>query len=99
MIIYVDIDGTLCTHEKEYRNAIPNYKVINKVNELYNNGHHIVIWTARGATTGIDWTEVTSNQLEIWGVRFHELYLNKPNYDLFICDKSIKPEEIKNVTV
>jgi hydroxymethylpyrimidine pyrophosphatase-like HAD family hydrolase len=42
-----DFDGTLCTNtEGDYENAKPLHKRIEKVNELYAQGHKIIIFTA-----------------------------------------------------
>jgi len=57
------------------------------VNELYDEGHEIVYWTARGSCTGIDWEEVTEEQLDEWGCKRHGLKLGKPSFDIFIDDK------------
>ena len=93
MIVYVDVDGTLCetVENADYSKAKPTQHVIDHVNELYENGHEIVIYTARGCTTGMDWRKVTENQLKAWGVKYHRLRLDKPYYDLMICDKTINP--------
>ena len=95
MLIYVDIDDTICTYEGErhYPNAVPIKERIQKINDLYDQGHQIIYWTARGGTTGIDWTELTRNQLREWGVKCHEIKMWKPPYDLFICDKAINTLE------
>ena len=45
--------------------------------------------TGRGSVTGIDWLDVTEKQLASWGVKYHELKMGKPHYDLFICDKAV----------
>ena len=93
MIIYVDIDGTICNNTNgDYKKAIPIYKNIKKINELYYNGDIIVYWTARGSTTGVDWTELTVIQLREWGAKYNKVILNKPHFDLYICDKSINSE-------
>ena len=94
-IIYVDVDGTLCTQVEDanYRSASPIMSMINKINKLYE-CNTIIIWTARGETTGIDWKELTKEQLDAWGVKYHDLRMHKPHYDLFICDKSIHPKEL-----
>ena len=94
MIYYVDIDETICKYpvERKYEQAEPIIENILKINKLYENGNTIVYWTARGSTTGIDWTELTSKQLANWGVKYHELKLGKPHYDVFICDKAINSE-------
>ena len=90
MRYFVDIDGTICSStDGEYKEAKPFYSNIEKINNLYDNGIEIVYWTARGATTGIDWTELTTKQLDDWGAKYHELRMRKPFYDLFICDRAV----------
>jgi hypothetical protein len=95
MIIFVDIDETICVSpaDRNYANAVPIKKNIKKINEMYDNGDTIIYWTARGTGSGIDWREVTEAQFEKWGVKYHELRLGKPIYDLFIDDKNISSEE------
>lgn len=95
MIIFVDIDETICISPKDrdYSKAIPVQKHINKINEMYDNGNTIVYWTARGTGSGIDWREVTEKQFLDWGVKYHELRFGKPIYDLFIDDKNIRTGE------
>jgi len=99
MIIYIDIDETICYHPNESPNVARDYTLaepivenIKKANDLYDAGHTIVYWTARGAVSGIDWTDVTTKQLSQWGVRYHDLKLDKPYYDLFIDDKVMNTE-------
>lgn len=90
MIIYIDIDETIChSPDKDYPNAKPILENIRKANSLFDKGHTIVYWTARGSSSGKDWTELTHEQLNNWGVKFHELKLGKPSYDLWIDDKAI----------
>ena len=60
-----------------------------KINKLYDEGHEIVYWTARGSATGIDWYDFTKNQLLKWGVKYHKFITGKPEYDIFIDDKNI----------
>jgi len=95
LIIRVDIDDTICrynTNEKnnlDYSEAIPINENIQRVNDLYDKGHTIIYWTARGALTKNDWTELTRNQLNSWGCKYHELYLDKPFYDAFVDDRCV----------
>jgi len=90
MIYCFDIDGTLCTNtEGAYDKAEPYSDVVVRVNELYDQGHHIILMTARGSTTGIDWRPTTETQLKTWGVRYHELHLGKPTADIYIDDKAV----------
>ena len=94
-IIYVDIDGTICSVAKPYSEANPIHEYIKKINDLYDDGHTIIYYTARGAVTKVDYTELTKTQLDSWGCKYNQLIMNqKPNYDLYICDKSKRIEEI-----
>ncbi len=99
MKIFVDIDETICFYEGVdrlgYKNAIPNYNNISKINKLYDKGNEITYWTARGSYSGIDYYEITKKQIEKWGCKYHYLSVGeKPNYDLLICDKTKRIEEI-----
>lgn len=86
----VDIDGTICTNTSgDYINAKPYLDRIKEINKLYESGHHIVYWTARGANSGVDWSELTAWQLDRWGCKFHELRMGKPAYDIWIDDKAV----------
>ena len=88
MIYCFDIDGTLCTKDHEdYVHAKPFLDRVKKVNALYDNGNKIIIFTARGAATGINWEELTIRQLKDWGLKYHELRFGKPHADIFIDDK------------
>jgi D-sedoheptulose 7-phosphate isomerase len=85
-----DLDGTLCTNTfGEYESALPLKSVINKVNNLFDLGNTIKIYTARGSGSGKDWREQTESQLSLWGVRYHELIFGKPEADLYIDDRSV----------
>jgi hypothetical protein len=97
MVIYIDIDETICTKSEgnDYANALPIKENINKANKLYDEGNTIVYWTARGTVTGIDWRKLTEKQFEEWGVKYHDLKFGKPAYDLFIDDKNMNTREWK----
>lgn len=97
MNIYVDIDETICFYEqkREYPLAKPNFENIEKINILYKEGHTITYWTARGTVSKIDWYDLTKKQLDSWGCKYHNLITGqKPAYDLLICDKTKRIEEI-----
>lgn len=94
MIIYVDIDNTIFrTPDMEYKKSEPIKERIEIINRLYDDGNTIVYWTARGSVSGIDWSDLTEKQLKDAGVKYHELKMGKPAYDLFIDDKNINSEE------
>lgn len=101
-VIYVDIDETICRRETsvdfgtthDYSKAKPILENIEKINKLYDEGHTIVYWTARGSRKQIDHTVLTKKQLKDWGAKYHELRVDKPFYDLFIEDKALRIEEL-----
>ena len=96
MKIFVDIDETICEYleERIYSNATPIQARIEKINQLHDEGHEITYWTARGSVTGIDWYDLTKNQLKKWGCKYSFLSVGKkPAYDLLICDKAINSEK------
>jgi uncharacterized HAD superfamily protein len=102
MTVYCfDIDGTICTNtDGAYDTAEPFYDRITQLNALYDDGHEIVLFTARGSQTGIDWSEVTQKQLAGWGVKHHKLLFGKPHADVFIDDKAINDKEwFKNAEI
>jgi hypothetical protein len=97
MIYCFDIDGTICTNMwGDYMNAVPHPSVITEINRLYAAGHRVLFYTARGATTGIDWREETERQLGAWGVSHHELFMGKPGADIYIDDKAINVGDWKS---
>lgn len=95
-VIYVDIDETICktSSTRDYSLATPIIENIEKINKLYDEGNTIVYWTARGSRKQINWYNLTYSQLNDWGAKFHELRVDKPYYDLFIDDKTLRIEEI-----
>lgn len=98
MIYCFDLDGTICTsvEKSQYEKALPDYAVVNEINRLYDEGHTIKIMTARGCVSGIDHTLITKRQLNMWGVKYHELIMNtKPHAHWFIDDKGINVAEWK----
>jgi hypothetical protein len=85
-----DLDGTLCTNTwGDYEHAQPFPWAIARVNGLAAAGHRVLIFTARGSTTGIDWRPTTEAQLQAWGVRYDELILGKPQADVYVDDRTV----------
>ena len=106
-VAFVDIDETICFYEDKrvYGTATPNQDNIAKINKLYDEGWKIVYWTARGGSDnskakGRCYYDLTKNELESWGCKFHDLctgskgYSPKPLYDLVIDDKAKRIEEL-----
>lgn len=94
MIIYMDIDNTICNTDQsllapqKYEQATPIQARIDKVNALYEQGHNITYWTSRGNTSGDDYLNLTARQLAAWGCKYHTLKMGKPSFDLFVDDKA-----------
>ena len=85
-----DIDNTICSGGVPYEEAKPFPKVVKRINELYDEGHHIIISTSRGHSSGENWLEFTKQQLDEWGVKYHKIQVGqKPGVDVFVDDKSI----------
>ena len=83
MIYCFDIDGTICSiTDGDYEDAKPFIDRIEHVNRLHSEGHKIVYFTARGSTTGIDWTKVTEAQLNKWVAKYRRQsnYQGRPSY-------------------
>ena len=99
----IDIDGTICTPTvgRGYENTPYNNR-IQQINELYDQGHYIIFFTAdiwvgsvviQTTDEGIEeiMMTLTEQQLEEWGVKYHELLFGKPHFfDIFIDDKGCK---------
>jgi quercetin dioxygenase-like cupin family protein len=95
MKYFIDLDNTLCfTENGDYTNSKPIVERIRYINELKSNGHEITIWTARGSSSGIDHRELTLNQLREWKVQYDKLLMGKPNYDIYIDDKSFNVDTV-----
>ena len=95
MVYFVDIDGTICTTVGGYENAKPIPENIAKINKLFDEGHTIIYWTARGKVTGLNWTDLTARQLNFWGCKYHDVVMNsKPAYDVIVDDKAKRIEEL-----
>ena len=107
----VDIDGTICTPTigRDYHKAEPWQDRIKVLNKLYDEGNHIIYFTARamGRFSGHSHYiasqkakevlfDLTKQQLNDWGVKYHELIMGKPHADLFIDDKGINCDDFFN---
>ncbi len=91
-----DLDGTLCTSVKnsKYSDAKPLSDRISYVNGLFESGHTIIIYTARGSVSKIDHENFTQKQLLEWGVKYHHLICNaKPFAHVYIDDRGHNADE------
>jgi hypothetical protein len=87
----IDIDGVIAASRADidYARAAPIPSGVRMVNALHDLGHRIVLHTARGTVTGIDWRQSTEQQLLAWGVQYDELQFGKPAADIYIDDRGL----------
>jgi len=92
-VIAVDMDNTLCYGDSytplDCRIAEPNRKMISIINDLAFD-KFIVIYTARRVELSIE----TIRWLDKHNIRYNAISFKKTNTDLYIDDKSIRPEEL-----
>lgn len=92
-----DIDGTLCTSSPEgYDLAQPFESRIKHVNRLFDEGHSVLLFSARGQNSGRDLREFTEAQLRSWEINYTKLLLSKPSFDLLVDDKAVFSEDYWN---
>jgi len=77
----------------DYQESQPIQARIRKINHLYDLGNTIVLLTARGSESGVDWSAVTSAQLASWGLKYHKLVFGKPAADFYVDDKGISSHD------
>ncbi len=104
MIYCFDLDGTICTQTGpgKYHLAEPIPEVVDLVNKLYDQGHTIKIYTARGmgmykgAIHAIyeNMFELTKGQLSKWNLNYHSIFLGKPDADFYIDDRAVDLKEL-----
>jgi len=92
-----DIDGVIMSliPGNDYSQAQPITETVDLINGLYKAGHQIIIFTARGYVTGIDWSETTQGQLRSCGLQYHQLIFGKPAADFYIDDRMASLDQIK----
>lgn len=112
MIYVFDLDETICTTKGEkfegmprldkYRNAQPIERVVSKLRSLYEEGHTIIIHTARGMLTHnndveavkAELEELTKEWLEENEVPYEALLFGKPYAQAYIDDKALNVADI-----
>lgn len=94
-----DIDGVIAdtSDTTDYSKSTPCIERIKQVRQLYEYGNKIILFTARGYTTGKDWTEVTKRQMQEWGVPYTELKLGKPAAQFYVDDHALTLKGLENL--
>lgn len=96
MQFIIDMDGTICTEEKTYSRSMakPLEGAVENVNKLYDEGHSIIIYTAR---TWMEF-EMTTDWLQRHGVKYHQLIMGKPIGDVWIDDRAFQHKDWKTTS-
>ena len=92
--IFIDFDSTITTGEgrpwwEDRLEEDPREEMIEVVNDLYKQGHTIIIYTARQEEV----RDETEYFLKKWGVMYHALRMEKPGYSFLIDDRAISDEK------
>ena len=98
--IILDFDDTLAFNEnRDWANAKPNMKLIEKTNKLFDEGWTIDIFTARGSiscTTREEARQKYESGMKEWlnkhQVKHHSISFDKPLAAYYIDDKGMSPE-------
>jgi CMP-N,N'-diacetyllegionaminic acid synthase len=94
-----DIDGVIASiaPENDYNLSLPRERVIGRIRQFHQMGYRIILFTARGTMTGIDWRLVTEKQMREWQVPYDELCFGKPAADYYIDDRALRPNELDQI--
>lgn len=96
--ICFDLDNVICkTINKNYKNSKPIKKSIKLINELFDEGHKIIIFTARGMgkfngnvrLVEKEYKKLSISQLKKWKLKYHQIIFGKPSYDIFVDDLAL----------
>jgi hypothetical protein len=94
-----DIDGVIAklNPENNYAVSEPDKEMVGLINRLHGYGNEIILHTARGYVTGIDWSKTTLSQLKNWGLKYDGLVFGKPNATYYVDDRMLSVEELKSL--
>jgi CMP-N,N'-diacetyllegionaminic acid synthase len=97
--ICCDIDGVIAAivTDNDYNQSFPREEIICQIRELHRQGHRIILFTARGTMTGIDWRTLTEKQMKKWGVPYDELHFGKPAADYYVDDRALRDNELDQI--
>ena len=109
-IIAFDLDDVICFRNdgyeklgpKKYDYCQPYPENIKIVNSLYDEGHRIIVYTARGMSQFDGNVELiyknlyqkTKDHLKEWGLKYHSLVMGKIQYDVLVDDKALNSNAI-----
>jgi capsule biosynthesis phosphatase len=101
MKLVIDLDGTICPIRQSHESyadlpVLPG--AAEKIRELRQNGHYVIIQTARNMGTQQsnlgkvmkNIGKITLEWLEKNGIEYDEIYFGKPNGDVYIDDRAFR---------
>jgi capsule biosynthesis phosphatase len=99
MRIVIDLDGTICPIRKSnqtYADLLPLPNAVERINELKNEGHYIIISTARNMATCESNVgkvlknvgKITLEWLDKYNIPYDEIFFGKQNADVYIDDRA-----------
>lgn len=109
MRICIDLDGTICELRRNgttYADVLPKPGAADFIRRLHNEGHIIIIHTARNMQTqGHNVGKVLKNVglitlqwLDKHHIYYDEIFFGKPNADITIDDRAIRFEDWSKLT-
>ncbi len=88
MQIIIDLDGTICTEEKQFSRSLarPLPGASGQISRLMEEGHTVIIYSARS------WQEfeMTRDWLARYQIPYSQLVMGKPTGDLWIDDRAVR---------
>ncbi|RXJ68988.1 capsular biosynthesis protein [Halarcobacter ebronensis] len=108
MRVCIDLDGVICQLRKEnqtYEELSPVKGAVEKIKKLKDEGHYIIIYTARNMKTqnanvgkvvkniGL----VTLEWLDRHSIFYDEIYFGKPWADIYIDDNAFRFEKWETI--
>lgn len=102
--IVFDIDNTICkAKNKDYINAQPISSMIVRINELYDSGWNIILFTSRNMNThqknigliNANTLPIIIDWLDRHDVKYHEIHVGKPwaKEGFYVDDRAVRPRE------
>ena len=81
----IDIDGVICKISTPFSECKPKWNIIRKINQLYKEGHRIILFTSRRHSD----RKVTMKWLRKYIVKYHKLIMGKPLATYYVDDKNL----------
>lgn len=105
--IVCDIDDTISfTTNRDWKNATPNLPLINKLNNLFDDGWEINFYTARGSLScktreeaKEKYEKIILDYFEKHNIKFSSVSFEKPLAQYYIDDKAITPQDFLNLEI